>query len=159
MEGSSLFRQSSMDRIRSPEQLNDYLRVTHPGVWVLLAAVAVLLAGLLIWGCFTTIGSYAQGAARVEDGVMTVVFDAWKMKGGRGSREEKNGLEILYTEENETADSRIERMVHELGGKYHITVATSDGLEQLTVMRLGALRMSARELQEDIRRVSGPGED
>lgn len=48
MEGSSLFRQSSMDRIRSPEQLNDYLRVTHPGVWVLLAAVAVLLAGLLI---------------------------------------------------------------------------------------------------------------
>ena len=89
---------------------------------------------------------------------MTVVFDAWKMKGGRGSREEKNGLEILYTEENETADSRIERMVHELGGKYHITVATSDGLEQLTVMRLGALRMSARELQEDIRRVSGPGE-
>ena len=90
---------------------------------------------------------------------MTVVFDAWKMKGGRGSREERNGLEILYTEENETADSRIERMVHELGGKYHITVATSDGLEQLTVMRLGALRMSARELQEDIRRVSGPGED
>ena len=75
MEGSSLFRQSSMDRIRSPEQLNDYLRVTHPGVWVLLAAVAVLLAGLLIWGCFTTIGSYAQGTARVEDGVMTVVFD------------------------------------------------------------------------------------
>ncbi|MGN0255956.1 MAG: NYN domain-containing protein [Chordicoccus sp.] len=89
---------------------------------------------------------------------MTVVFDAWKMKGGRGSREERNGLEILYTEENETADSRIERMVHELTGKYHITVATSDGLEQLTVMRLGALRMSARELQEDIRRVTGTGE-
>lgn len=82
---------------------------------------------------------------------IAVVFDAWKVKGNLyGSHAERNGVEVIYTRENETADSRIERMVHELGGKYKITVATSDGLEQLTVLRLGALRMSARELMEEI---------
>ena len=53
MEKSKVFRQTSMDRIQSPEQLNDYLRVTDPSVWVLLAAVIVLLAGVLVWGSFT----------------------------------------------------------------------------------------------------------
>ena len=51
------------------------------------------------------------------------------------------------------ADGFIERQVHEMTGKYRITVATSDGLEQLTVLRLGALRMSASMLKEDMRRV------
>ncbi len=75
MEKKSIFRKKSLDRIQSPEQLNDYLRVTNPSVWVLLAAVIVLLAGMLVWGSFTYIGSFADGSARVENGVMTIVFD------------------------------------------------------------------------------------
>ena len=75
MEKSKVFRQTSMDRIQSPEQLNDYLRVTNPTVWVLLAAVIVLLAGMLVWGAFTYIGSFAEGSGRVENGVMTIVFE------------------------------------------------------------------------------------
>ena len=47
MEGSSLFRKKSIDRIQSPEQLNDYLRVANPAVWVLLAAILLLLAGAI----------------------------------------------------------------------------------------------------------------
>ena len=74
MEKSSIFRKASMDRIQSPEQLNDYLRVTNPTVWVLLAAVIVLLAGMLIWGSFTYIGSFVDGSAQVEDGVMFITF-------------------------------------------------------------------------------------
>ena len=74
MEEPSLFRKSSMDRIQSPEQLNDYLHVTTPSVWVLLAAVIVLVAGALIWGCFTSIDRFADGTAQVLDGVMTVRF-------------------------------------------------------------------------------------
>ena len=50
-----------------------------------------------------------------------------------------------------TADAYIERQVHELISKYRITVATSDGLEQLTSMSLGALRMPASALAEEIR--------
>ena len=75
MEKASLFRKASMERIQSPEQLNDYLRVTNPTVWVLLAAVIVLLAGMLVWGSFTYIGSFAYGAAYVENGIMTIVFE------------------------------------------------------------------------------------
>ena len=44
---SELFRKKSMDRVSSPEQLNDYIRVTSPGLWLVLAAVVILLAGML----------------------------------------------------------------------------------------------------------------
>ena len=54
-------------------------------------------------------------------------------------------------------DGFIERMVHNEGKKYRVTVATNDGLEQLTVMSQGALRMSARHLFEEIERVTSSG--
>ena len=75
MEQEQLYRKSSMDRIQSPEQLNDYLRVTNPGVWALLTAVILLLAGLLVWGSFIYIDSQAYGTALVEDGRMVVRFE------------------------------------------------------------------------------------
>ena len=75
MERPSLYRKNSMENIQSPEQLNDYLRVTNPAVWVLMAAVIILLAGTLIWGSFTYIGSSVSGVAHVENGVMTVIFE------------------------------------------------------------------------------------
>lgn len=45
-----IFRKSSIDRVNSPEQLNDYIRVANPSVWVILLAIAVLLVGVVIWG-------------------------------------------------------------------------------------------------------------
>ena len=45
---SRLFRQKSVERITSPEQLQDYMRVTNPGMWMVLLAVIAILAGLLI---------------------------------------------------------------------------------------------------------------
>lgn len=62
-------------RISSPEQLDDYLKVTSPKVWVLLISIALLLAGLLLWGGFTTIESYATGTARAVGGELTITFD------------------------------------------------------------------------------------
>ena len=75
MERAHLYRESSLDRIQSPEQLNDYLRVTNPSVWVLLTAVILLLAGLLVWGSMTYIDSVAYGKAEVGEGSMLVRFD------------------------------------------------------------------------------------
>ncbi len=69
-----LYRQKSIDRISSPEQLNDYLRVTSASVWVILAAVILLLAGLLIWSSVATIESYTEGSSQVQGGVMTIRF-------------------------------------------------------------------------------------
>lgn len=45
-----IFRKKSVDKMSSPEQLNDYIKVTNPGVWMVLAAIAVLLAGVCVWG-------------------------------------------------------------------------------------------------------------
>ena len=69
-----LYRQKSMDRISSPEQLNDYLRVTNVSVWVILAAVIILLAGMLVWSSTAAIESYAEGSSEVKGGVMTIRF-------------------------------------------------------------------------------------
>ena len=48
-EQSNIFRKQTVDRIKSPEDLTDYLKVTNPGIWFTLAAVIVLLAGLIVW--------------------------------------------------------------------------------------------------------------
>ena len=58
---------------------------------------------------------------------------------------------MVYTKEAETADQYIEKTVHEIGKKHHVTVATSDALEQVIILGQGAARMSARNLQEEIR--------
>lgn len=52
-----LFRKSVMDRVNSPEQLNEYMRVAHPSVWLILGAMIALLAGVVLWGVFGTIES------------------------------------------------------------------------------------------------------
>lgn len=71
----SIFRKNSMEHISSPEQLNDYLRVTNPAIWVVLIAVILLLAGMLVWASFASIDSYASGTAVVEDGTMVIHFE------------------------------------------------------------------------------------
>ncbi len=61
----SLFREKSLEAVESPESLNDYLRVTSPGVWLVLSAVIMLLIGAILWGIFgriTTTGTYAVSA-------------------------------------------------------------------------------------------------
>lgn len=61
--------------LHSPEQLNDYLKVTTPKIWVLLVAVIILVGGLLLWSSFATIESYASGTASAKAGELTVTFD------------------------------------------------------------------------------------
>ena len=52
-----LFREKSIELIESPEALNDYLQVTSPGVWIVLASIVFLLIGACIWGVFGHIDS------------------------------------------------------------------------------------------------------
>lgn len=85
---------------------------------------------------------------------LMVVFDGYKRKGNTGSNEKYFDLEVVHTKQDETADAYIERTVHQLVDKYKITVVTNDGLEQLTILSQGALRMSADMLLQDMKRVS-----
>lgn len=70
-----VFRAKAVDRLSSPEQINDYLRVTKPSVWIALIVVVVLLVGALLWSSMVSINSYAQGTATVEDGTMAITFE------------------------------------------------------------------------------------
>ena len=69
---NKLFRQKSIDRVSSPEQLQDYMRVTNPGVWMVLAAVIVLLAGILFASVFGRLENKVKATARIENGVAKV---------------------------------------------------------------------------------------
>ncbi len=83
-----------------------------------------------------------------------LVFDAYKVPGGKEHVEDRSGLLIIYTKEAETADQYIEKAAHEISKKYKVTVATSDAIEQVIVMGSGAIRLSARDFWEEIERTS-----
>ena len=52
MESRQIFREKSIERVTSPEQLDDYIKVTTPSVCLILSATIALLAGMIIWGVF-----------------------------------------------------------------------------------------------------------
>ena len=79
-----------------------------------------------------------------------VVFDAYRVKGNIGEVENIDGISVVYTKEAQTADSYIEKTAKELSKKYRVTVATSDGLEQLIIFGSGAFRLSAQALREEV---------
>lgn len=79
-----------------------------------------------------------------------LVFDAYKLEGYPGEVTRYHNIYVVYTKEAETADQYIEKTVHEIGRKYQVTVATSDGLEQVIIVGQGGHLLSARELKEEI---------
>ena len=60
-----LFREKSLEAVESPESLNDYLRVTSPGIWLVMATVVILLIGGILWGIFGHIRTTAEFAVSV----------------------------------------------------------------------------------------------
>ena len=66
-----LFRQSAYARVTSPEQLGDYIRVANPGVWLVLAAIVILLAALLIWSAMGTLPTTIDETCVAAQGVLT----------------------------------------------------------------------------------------
>ena len=63
-----VFRKKSVDKVSSPEQLNEYIRVATPGVWMVLAAIVILLAGVVVWGCIGHLDTTLSTAIVCEDG-------------------------------------------------------------------------------------------
>lgn len=81
---------------------------------------------------------------------LILVFDAYKVPGNVGEVQKYHNIHVVYTKEAETADQYIEKTVQEIGKKYHVTVATSDALEQMIILGQGAQRISAKGLLEEI---------
>ena len=82
---------------------------------------------------------------------LIVVFDAYRVEGHQTEYYDYHNIHVVYTKEAETADQYIERFAHENGRKYNVTVATSDGLEQIIIRGQGCRLVSAKELEEEVR--------
>ena len=85
---------------------------------------------------------------------LILVFDAYRVQGHDTELFDYHNIHVVYTKEAETADQYIEKFAYENGKKADITVATSDGLEQIIIRGQGCALLSARELKEEIQRAS-----
>ncbi|MBQ6798437.1 MAG: NYN domain-containing protein [Oscillospiraceae bacterium] len=84
---------------------------------------------------------------------LILVFDAYRVKDGRGERFDHHNIHVVFTKENETGDLYIERLTHEMGKNDAVRVVTSDGLIQISALCAGVLRMSATEFHKELERV------
>lgn len=81
---------------------------------------------------------------------LILVFDAYKLEGFPGEVLQYHNIHVVYTKEAETADQYIEKVAHEIGRKYDVTVATSDGTEQVIIRGQGCRLLSAKELKTEV---------
>lgn len=132
---------------RKPEK--EYLLVDGYNIifaWEELSELAAANIGAARGKLMDILSGY-QGFRKQE---VILVFDAYKVEGGIGEIYRYHNIHVVFTKEAETADQYIEKTVHEIGRNYQVTVATSDGLEQVIIMGQGARRLSARDFRTEV---------
>ena len=132
---TSLFREKNLERLESPEQLNDYLRVTSPGVWLVLATVIVLLVGVCIWGFLGRIEATTQAAVVTDGGESITVMDQVRDM----HNTDDSWLECMALSDAMRALAPREKRILALrfyDGKTQMEVAEMVGISQAQVSRL-----------------------
>lgn len=66
----TIFRKKSLDKVKSPDQLNAYIQISNPSIWILLVSVLFLLLGLCLWGIFGQLRTVIQADAQCSGGVV-----------------------------------------------------------------------------------------
>ena len=121
----SVFRQETLDRISSPEQLNDYLHVTSPRIWAILTAVIVFMAGVFVWSCTGTLETKSPASMIVKDHVAEIVVkDDSVLEKGMLIREASQEFYIASVEEDEYGRKIGIAEVSLPDGKYDTEVVT-----------------------------------
>ena len=87
--------------------------------------------------------------------VVILVFDAYKVPHNAGEVVRYHNIHVVYTKEAETADAYIEKATEKMGKEHRVTVATSDGAEQLIILGHGALRLSASAFRVEVEQAEG----
>ena len=82
-----------------------------------------------------------------------LVFDAYKVQGNTGKRFNYNNIRIVYTKERELGDNYIEKLISDIGKNENVRVVTSDNLIQLSAVRYGVLRVSAKEFEKEVKKI------
>lgn len=114
-----IFRKKSLNKIKSPEDLNDYVRVANPGIWMVLAAVIVLLIGVCIWGVFGRIETKVPARIVAENGaIVCTVENTDKIKAG------------MTVEANETEG----KVVNADNGKVTVEISLPDGVYEGSII-------------------------
>ena len=143
----NIFRQESLDRISSPEQLNDYIKVANPSVWVIIAAAILLLAGLLAWSALGTVETTVRDTFYVQDEVAYgYLADASDVAAGMEARFGEHVGTVSAVSAQPRSSREIEArysddyVVHMLGvGDWDYEIAVSvpgmeDGLAEGTIV-------------------------
>ena len=100
-----LFRKKSIDKVKSPESLNDYLHVSNPSVWLLLISVIVLLAGACVWVIFGHIDSTVETTIHAENGNVICYIEKEDITSvQKGMTVKFGGVEAVITEVEQTED-------------------------------------------------------
>lgn len=126
-QNTGIFRKSSMDRISSPEQLTDYLKVTNPGIWVLLAAVIILLGGLFAWSMVGNLETVAEGVAVVENGTAQIMVTDTansKIASGMTVRIGDDEYSIAAVEKDEYGRAVAFAPIDKTDGRYDVKIVT-----------------------------------
>ena len=124
-ENQTVFRKKTLDRISSPEQLTDYLRVTNPGIWVVLAAVILLLAGVFAWSMVGTLETKAEVKVVVSDHIAQIVpLSSETMADGMPLRVSGQDYRIAFAQTDEYGRSVGMAEVNLPDGTYDGTVVT-----------------------------------
>lgn len=94
-----LFRKKSVDKVLSPEQLNEYIRVANPGVWIVLSAIIILLLGVVTWGCIGSLETTLSAVVEVDNGeAMLCVREGDIQKLSEGMSFRADGVEYTIAE-------------------------------------------------------------
>ncbi len=131
---NQIFRKASIDRVSSPEQLNDYVKVSNPSVWMILSAVIVLLIGVCVWGISGRLDTTVKTAALCENATLCVyIKEADIPKIAKGMEITVNGESFTVSEVSQapvSVDGLDEYLVFKGGfqaGEWVYTaVATAD---------------------------------
>ena len=91
---NKLFRKKTIDRISSPEQLTDYLKVTNPGIWLILIAVVLILAGFLAWASVGTLTTTVDATAQIDSKAAYIV-----VTGNNSIKDVQTGMRVIVDTE------------------------------------------------------------
>ena len=122
----SIFNKQATDRLLSPDDLDRYVRVTSPSVWVALLAIVALLAGILAWGIFGAVSTSVSAVGTCVEGRALCLLDAESVANvHEGDFASVGGRQVTVASVSATPLSRAE--ASELLGSDYLVDALMDG--------------------------------
>ena len=141
-----LFKKGNLDRISSPEQLHDYVKVANPGLWMIISAIIILLAGIIVWGFIGKIDTTMSTAIITDHGNSVIYIgesDAKKLEVGMKvlSEGEEYKITAIAKEPIKVDESLTDYAIHASGitiGEWVYAVSIdgehSDGVQKADIV-------------------------